>query len=122
MNSYYYSRWFGVWGWASWRDRWAQYDPSPSILTQSIPFPYTPLFNYYCNRIFKKIPKANTWDYQFVYLMFKHKGYCLRPTRSLVENLGNTSDATHTSGNKFISRVRLLSFHIHPALSLLLPP
>ena len=23
LNSYYYSRWFGVWGWASWRDRWA---------------------------------------------------------------------------------------------------
>jgi hypothetical protein len=41
--------------------------------------------------------KIDTWDYQFVYHVWKNKGVAIMPNINLVSNIGFARDALHTS-------------------------
>jgi hypothetical protein len=43
-----------------------------------------------------KSGQIDTWDYQLMFVCWKHSQVHIAPTRNLVENLGYGSDATHT--------------------------
>ena len=116
----YLSRSVHIWGWATWADRWKLYEKnfSPALRSMdnlssletigSMPFIIKPL-EYYFLAQFKEVLNGNidTWDYQWVWTMWKYGGVALAPPVNLVENIGFSSEATHTkagSSNKIGAR------------------
>lgn len=103
-NSYYFSRYCHVWGWATWKDRWEKYDVkmtdyddnkyrkiSESIISDK------EIINYY-RRLFDivKNDKLDTWDFQWVWTVWKNDGVSIIPNVNLVKNIGFGEEATHT--------------------------
>ena len=103
-NSYYFVRIPHVWGWATWRRAWKQYnfdiiDLDNFIKQRKI----NDVFNkgadrYYFIDVFKRIEKhdIDTWDYQWTYTTFYNKGISINPAKNLITNIGFGPDATHT--------------------------
>ena len=106
-ESYYFSQYPHIWGWATWSDRWKLYDLSmqdwkalspeaKSSWLNSISFTKAEKRNW--TRIFDAVAndQIDTWDYQWVYTMFKHHLLSVVPKTNLVSNTGFGGDATHT--------------------------
>ena len=112
--SYFYSRHFNAWGWASWRR--ASEEVSYSIsdwdeltVDKKYSFLYDrlklapvdldkPWFEYW-RKIFDSISDGtlNTWDYFWLYYQLKNKKYSILPAVNLVKNIGFHEKATHTT-------------------------
>ena len=101
-NSYYFSLYNRIWGWASWRRAWKYYDVNirfwPVIKTNKILYN---IFNRkeakYYEKIFDEVYNGNidTWDYQW-FLIRLLNGRAIIPTTNLVTNIGFGEGATHT--------------------------
>jgi hypothetical protein len=97
-----------VWGWATWRRVWNQYnvdliDWNPRDLgflrskkTSSS------LYVDMWRKLFIGVQsgRVNTWDYQLNYLLLRQDLLCVVPPYNLIENIGFGSDATHTLGHR----------------------
>lgn len=93
-----------IWGWASWKRAWDQYDVTMSdweiqkdtILNNVSKNKKTR--RYWFNALQNVCDgKIDTWDYQFAYLLFKNQGICLVPKINFISNVGFGVDATHTT-------------------------
>lgn len=104
QESYYFSRYLNIWGWATWRRAWKKYDIEmkdwPKIKKEKILSTY---FNkkseqYYWESMFDYAYKGrmNTWDYQWAYTSFLHNGLAIVPEKNLIQNIGFDAAATHT--------------------------
>lgn len=93
---YFYSRQFSVWGWASWRRAWSDYDPDIRLwdeedvrqrLLTSLPKRY--LRKYY-STIFDEVRSGviDTWDFQWAFANMIDGRFCLTPRVNLVSNIG----------------------------------
>lgn len=103
-DSYYFSRYPLIWGWATWRRAWHGYDPDlrtwdvqgknkwlRSYIKETIPYLYWRLiFNLV------KTGEIRTWDYQFTYHCFRNKKLHIVPNMNLVTNVGDDGIATNT--------------------------
>jgi hypothetical protein len=109
QDSYYFSQYPHIWGWATWSRSWQKVDMQlrieqlNAILTQGV---LTNYFNdrrstNYWSRIIRKIilGKINTWDTFFVFYCFLNNGLCVTPAVNLVDNLGFGRLSTHTKFN-----------------------
>ncbi len=103
-ESYYYSRYPHVWGWATWKRVWDQYDSGISDwpkrrdsgwLKTVYPdqFFIRKFWTYIYDRLYAG--QINTWDYQLTYLSQKLGGYNIIPRVNLVSNIGYGEDATN---------------------------
>jgi hypothetical protein len=103
-HGYLFSRFFHIWGWASWRRVWRLYDVDmkqwPSFkLNEALRSQYahegmiawiTRLFDgVHCGRI-------ETWDVQLFFACLFNNGLAVVPGRNLVSNVGY--DGVHYSG------------------------
>ncbi|KLO37892.1 methyltransferase type 11 [Mycobacterium nebraskense] len=103
-DSYYFSRYAHLWGWATWRRAWAKYDINmthwPEIRDRG-------LFDHYFRKMSERFywesvlqcaydGKVDTWDFQWVYSIWANSGLCVAPARNLVRNIGFHPGATHT--------------------------
>lgn len=104
-DSYYFSKYMHIWGWATWRDRWQEtYDVNmtswPTVRDegrlkalldnrQEAKF-WTTIFN----KVYSG--KIDTWDYQWAYANWVHNCVAILPTVNLISNVGFGADATHT--------------------------
>jgi hypothetical protein len=95
-DSYFFSKYPFIWGWASWRRAWRNYSYTLESFNQKND--NSLMFNKYWSKIFvnMKEGKIDTWDYQWVYTIWKNKGKAITPNVSLVKNIGFDSNATHT--------------------------
>lgn len=103
-NSYFYSRFFPIWGWATWRRVWRQYDFNMTswkdrknkMRIQSM-YP----LSYVWNRMKKSFDEVyahkNTWDSQWLYTCLMTGGYCIVPSVNLISNIG--IEGTHSQGH-----------------------
>lgn len=103
--SYYFSAYPHIWGWATWRRSWQLYninfynDKSKAIIKN-------------VNNVFHDIEQANfwntlysktisheidTWDFQWQYTVWRHRGLAILPQSNLVSNIGFGENATHTT-------------------------
>ncbi len=103
-HSYYFSRHFHSWGWASWRRAWQHYDVDMAswpqvrdsgllnhILADNQAVAYwTTLFQQTYER------KIQTWDYQWTLACWLQSGLTILPDRNLISNIGHNLGATHT--------------------------
>lgn len=104
-DSYYFSRYFHIWGWASWRNRWVKdYDVSmkdwPNIcekssLSKSIGYQVS---DHYWQKIFDRVyqGKIDTWDFQWTWANWKNQRVSIMPKENLISNIGFGQEATHT--------------------------
>ncbi|PTS95916.1 nucleotide-diphospho-sugar transferase [Pedobacter sp. HMWF019] len=102
--SYYFSNLTHVWGWASWRRVWKEYDKDLKRFDeQDVKYKLKNVFNddfaiETWSRIFSEVKagKINTWDYQLTFLNFFSHGLSINPNKNLISNIGFRPDATHT--------------------------
>ena len=102
--SYYFSQYSNVWGWASWRRVWKNYDVRLEKYDEA--FAEQKLKEVLQDEIlaadwfefFKRIKsnRIDTWDYQLICLTFFENGLCATPNVNLISNIGFRADATHT--------------------------
>ena len=103
-HSYYFSRYFSIWGWATWRRAWKSYDIKMSNWTH---LKKTNQINlYYKNSLMKQhlvkmfdmaySNQINTWDIQWFYSCLFTNGVAIYPANNLVSNIG--VEGTHTNG------------------------
>jgi hypothetical protein len=99
--SYYFSRYANIWGWASWRRAWQYYDADLNNLDIAVlenTFSSGKLINRWME-ILQKVkdrnPYFNSWDFQWSYTLFEHKGLTVSPNVNMVSNIGFGS-GTHT--------------------------
>lgn len=102
-ESYYFSNYGHIWGWATWKRAWYMhdndyfnYDPKSSTSELSHIFNSESEKRYW-NKIFAacKLGKINTWDYQWQYYIWKNKGISITPNKNLTINLGLKNNSTH---------------------------
>ncbi len=104
-DSYYFSRYNHVWGWASWRRAWNHYDFTMSQWPQvrdgnwlnSI-LDRRALAKYWTVE-FEKVHrgKVDTWDYQWTFACWIQNSLTILPQVNLISNIGFNADATHTN-------------------------
>lgn len=103
-ESYYFSRYPHVWGWATWKRAWSKYDPDIKDWENSSKYAWLSKvstskvsalnWKYIFDRMYQN--KINTWDYQLTYMSLKNRGLNIIPTVNLVSNHGYDAAATHT--------------------------
>lgn len=116
-DSYYFSRYPHVWGWATWRRAWHKYDPDmaqwPEIRDRKLFDQYFPnsVERYYWESIFQHVydGNINSWAYPWTYSIWANSGLCVSPARNLVRNIGFDAEATHTKWDKIYSSLSSLS-------------
>lgn len=105
-NSYFFSRGFFPWGWATWKSRWKNYRErglDVSRLDQdAIKKNYHKAaidgVRFNINIINKGI--LDTWDYQVLFMMMVQNGYVVTPYANLTSNIG--INGAHSLNNKNI--------------------
>lgn len=107
-ESYFFSRYNHIWGWASWRRAWQHYDvtmqtwpawrDSAAIKQTSNGDVY---FEHYWREIFDRVEQGliDTWDYQWTYACWSKNMISILPKYNQVYNLGFGQDATHTTAD-----------------------
>jgi len=132
-DSYYFSMYTPIWGWATWKRAWRHFDYYMKDLKFFIES------EAYKNIIFNKREQkwfvnrwlsfyksnyitgvATNWDYQWEYAVFKNNGLSIIPNVNLISNIG--IDGTHNSNNKnsLLNRKVTKEFFItkHPDFSI----
>lgn len=108
-DSYYFSRYAHIWGWASWRrswqsvdlkmEKWSKFRDSKKLKTLFHNFQE---YNYW-NNIFENMytGKRNfSWDYQLLLSSYMENQLSIIPNVNLVSNVGFGKQATNTKNNK----------------------
>lgn len=104
-GSYYFSQYPEIWGWASWRRVWKEYDYEIRDLAQTFASDHTAKAyssntekEYWYSKFQLTVDGlADTWDYQLTYAILKNKGLAISPQVNLVKNIGIEENATHHS-------------------------
>ena len=104
-----FSKYPSIWGWASWRRAWKDYDldlkdwPSEEVAADLRKWLSSKHSIWYWFQNFNDIKKGfDTWDFQLNFMLYKQKGLAAISATNLVKNIGFTSEATHTSNHKDI--------------------
>jgi hypothetical protein len=118
IESYFFSRYFNAWGWATWKRAWNLYDLEMKYYEEiankggwnRVDNP--PFNGFEGRRLYNllKSGKLNTWDYQWIYSCIINSGLCIVPKVNLISNLGFEGEATHTNNygqNKKLERHEL---------------
>jgi hypothetical protein len=99
-NSYTFSRYPKIWGWATWRRAWAQFDFSmdkwPTFRKEKrcekiFPCLEAIIHKYLWNRYYNELKRGTTprtWDYQWSISVFMNEGLCIVPDVNLIINAG----------------------------------
>lgn len=113
-DSYYFSKYVHIWGWASWRDRWAgSYDVTmarwPRIrdeawLTDMVGNTREAAF---WQKIFERVHRGeiDTWDYQWVFSNWVEGRMSILPSVNMISNIGFDENATHTTGDSDLANL-----------------
>ena len=106
-GTYYFSKYNHIWGWATWKRAWKQYDVAMKQFPDFVKNKKTEtIFDTqkeikYWNKIFQSVydGKVNTWDYQWTFAIWNQNALAVVPNKNLVSNIGFSDEATHTSSH-----------------------
>jgi hypothetical protein len=94
-----------IWGWATWRNRWAHYEHDIRGWRRQVPLAslvkqggVLHAWDWY--RLFNSVATKDpwSWDYQLTYMLWSHSQVTVVPSVDLVQNVGFGEMATHTGG------------------------
>lgn len=123
--SYYFANQTHVWGWATWKRVWNEYDKNLSIYGEDSTL--TQLDNIFQDsflaaewkRIFLALKNGeiDTWDYQLALINYFNNSLSINPNVNLIQNIGFREDGTHTTNidNPYANQpIEKLDKIIHP--------
>lgn len=104
-ESYVFSRYFAIWGWATWRRAWRLYDIEmsewPALKASDALALWYPegYMRAHIGHMFDEghAGRINTWDIQWFYTCLFNSGLSIVPRVNMISNLG--AIGTHTSGD-----------------------
>lgn len=113
--SYHFSKFGGIWGWASWKRAWKYYDFDiklwndkniKNILRQRLNF-----FQYISRKsiyddIYNKDATFSSWAYQWGFSRIVQSGLAISPKVNLITNIGAGKDATNTKKASAVSNLK----------------
>lgn len=104
-DSYYFSQFYNIWGWASWARAWAHYDVDmrrwPELrdsgwLEQRLVHPaMVRLVRHFFDET--HAGRVDTWDYQWLLAGWLLDAVAAVPAMNLISNIGHGAGATHTA-------------------------
>ncbi len=113
-DSYYFSKYSHIWGWATWRDRWQNsYDVTMAkwqwvskegwladMLGNTCEVAYW-------QKIFERVYRGeiDTWDYQWVFANWVEGRMNILPAVNMISNIGFGGNATHTTGDSELANL-----------------
>jgi hypothetical protein len=129
QSSHYASKYFQMWGWATWRRTWAQYDYDLSALS---PTGFNELLQAthpiavecsYWMEIYKSMRAGaiDTWDFQVFFSSWRTGAIHIMPGRNLVSNIGHGPNATHTNFASLMAAIPTQPLKIRDKLASLIP-
>lgn len=89
------------WGWATWARAWKFFEKNPQKLSKTFTksdkykFDYDGSAGMWSQVTGNLTGKLNTWAIFWYATVFKKRGLCLHPTKSLVENIGHDGSGVH---------------------------
>ncbi len=93
-----------IWGWASWARAWQHYrrelprvDEIAAVVERHLPRPIDRRY-WTAKFLATREGRIDTWDYQWVFALWRRGGLAVTPHFSLITNSGHTEDATHALG------------------------
>jgi hypothetical protein len=94
-----------IWGWATWRRVWKDYDANLSYWTKCKNKERNNIFNNWREKVYFSSfiddvlqGKINTWDTQYLFMLRLYSRLSIYPSVNLVTNIGlNIDGATHIS-------------------------
>ncbi len=104
-GDYYFSNLTHVWGWASWRRVWSNYDITMANWPQFKKENHL-ISLFRSQKIVANLERAfdrtfsnniDTWDYQYFFSNLCQNGMSIIPNVNLISNIGYTADATHVA-------------------------
>ncbi len=115
-DSYYFSKYVHIWGWATWRDKWQN-----SYDVELKKWPAVRNGNYLVDilgntkeaaswsKTFDSMYKGeiDTWDYQWVFANWLEGRVNVMPNVNLISNIGFGADATHTFSDSHLAKIPL---------------
>lgn len=120
-DTYFFSIIPHIWGWATWRRAWMLYDVDMKDYPQfrssfgiEKMVTYTPSIGYWkvaFDNTYKSV--IDTWDYQWVYAVWKNRGLCVIPNQNLITNIGFDGTGTHTLEKTEVANVPTVSIIPH---------
>lgn len=114
---YLFSHHAHTWGWATWKNRWEQFDmfikDAPIFLKEGGAFnvydykPYVKRFNRKLKRVFLNIEREvkHSWDTQWDYVRAKNGGLGVVPRINLIQNTGAVNGTHNSIGGNAVSIV-----------------
>lgn len=106
-QSYHFSYYGGIWGWASWKRAWNYFDYEIKLWQQAEirnrirdVLGSDKQFKVREKVLWQAYTKNNnydSWDYQWSFARLSQSGLSIVPSRNLVSNLGFDKNATHTT-------------------------
>ncbi|TGK78430.1 hypothetical protein EHQ24_17935 [Leptospira noumeaensis] len=123
-ESYFYSKYFHIWGWATWRRAWEGYKSKDLNLENVEDILSTYFKSQRQIKTWKhwidesSSGKVDTWDHQWSYHNWKEDRISIMPSKNLVRNLGFREDGTHTvDQNSSFANLKIEKFDfplVHP--------
>lgn len=118
---YLFSHYAHTWGWATWSDRWGEFDmhmkDAPIFINQKIAYDvfeshqtakrFTRRFQKVYDNIEQEV--KHSWDTQWDYARIKNSSSDIVPKINLITNIGD-ADGTHTSKGSSASRLLVGEF------------
>ncbi len=103
-DSYYFSRFALIWGWATWRSSWKRFHEGMKLWTYLRTTDWlsdiieNPVLCEYWRKSFDRAldGHVNTWDYQWMFIFFLFGGLSVIPGRNLISNIGFGPDSVNT--------------------------
>ncbi len=113
--SYHFSKFGGIWGWASWKRAWKYYDFDiklwneenvKNVLKHRLNF-----FQYISRKsiyddIYNKKAKFSSWAYQWGFARIIQSGLAISPSVNLITNIGAGIEATNTKKASPVSNLK----------------
>lgn len=120
-QSYFFSKYSNIWGWATWKNKWHQYDRKmknwPKYKSKNLELnSYFQEEFHWWNKMFKLTydGKNKNWDYQWTFKNFYKNRVSVVPKKNLISNIGINGHGKNS--NKLLNlKTHLIKFPLtHP--------
>lgn len=122
LPNYYFLRGADCWGWATWRDRWALFNPDAAAVFSDMAnssfteFAHSHGWQSVIQLVRRAQNRNQSWAILWHASLFLARRYTLHPGQSFVKNIGHDGSGEHSGiSNAFASTVR--DSYLPPSLS-----
>ncbi|MCU7799636.1 MAG: glycosyltransferase [gamma proteobacterium symbiont of Lucinoma myriamae] len=109
LNDIYIWQRMECWGWATWKDRWKNFEKNAGALVKEFSSKDIYKLNLdgthdvWWQVIANNKGKINTWAIFWLITIYKNNGFCINPVHTCVKNIGMDGSGIHCNNNDIYS-------------------